>query len=171
MDAPSVIVLMGVAGAGKTTVGSALAAALDWSFYDADDFHPPENVARMRGGLALTDEDRAPWLAALRELLADVLARGGHAVLACSALRQAYRAALVPAGTPAPAVRFVYLHVDAHLLGERLRNRRGHFAPAALLESQLATLEEPTGPDQAIWVDGAAAPEAIIARVRQLLGV
>src|SRR5689334_16405247 len=116
---------MGPAGAGKTTVGERLAASLGWPFADADAFHPAANVEKMRRGEGLTDADRAPWLAALRDHIAATLAAGGHLVLACSALRRAYRDALLPADAPAEAVRFAYLHVSRETLARRLARRRG----------------------------------------------
>jgi gluconokinase len=123
-----VIVVMGPSGSGKTTVGTRLAAELGWPFHDGDDFHPPENVARMRAGLALGDPERAPWLAALGALVARTVAAGRSAVLACSALRQGYRrtlAAGVPEAARPAAVRFVYLRADEALLAERLARRPG----------------------------------------------
>ena len=167
---PMVLIVMGPAGAGKTTVGQALAASLGWPFHDADDFHPPTNVERMRAGLALDDAMRAPWLAALRTLVADVIAQGAHAVLACSALRRAYRDALVPPTVPPGAVRFVYLRVPAPVLAERLTDRVGHFAPPALLGSQLAALEEPEGDEGAIVVDGSRPVDELVDVVRGALG-
>src|SRR5689334_8925091 len=149
-SAPTVVVIMGVAGAGKTTVGRALAESLGWPFHDADDFHSEESVARMRLGLPLDDALRAPWLASLRALVTRTLARGGSAVLACSALRHAYREALVPEGAPRGAVRFVHLRVHERVLAARLDARVGHFAPTTLLASQLATLEEPDGSEPAL---------------------
>jgi gluconokinase len=173
--APAVVVVMGPAGAGKTTVGLALAEALGWRFRDADDFHAPESVARMRRGEALTDAHRTPWLDALRARVGDDVAeaaRGGAgAVLACSALRRAYRDALVPAAAPAGAVRFVYLRVSAAALAARLSSRVDHFAPAALLESQLATLEEPGTEEGALVVDGERPVAEVVAAVRRALGV
>jgi gluconokinase len=136
-----IVVLMGVCGCGKTTVGHALAQALHWPFFDADDFHPEANVARMRAGIPLTDEDRWPWLDRLAQEMAAINAHGGHAVLACSALRQAYRDRLARAGD----VRFVHLRGDRATLASRLSARPGHYMPVSLLDSQLATLEEPTG--------------------------
>jgi gluconokinase len=164
---------MGPAGAGKTTVGRALADALGWHFYDADDFHDPANVARMRRGEALTDADRAPWLAALREVLAREIAdvaRGGQgAVLACSALRKAYREALVPSDAPPGAVRFVYLRASPPTLAARLSTRRGHFAPPALLASQLATLEEPDASEGAVIVNAEQPVDRVVAELRRVL--
>ncbi len=164
---------MGPAGAGKTTVGRALAAALGWPYHEGDAYHPPENVARMRAGLPLDDAHRAPWLAALAAVVADHVARGEGAVLACSALRQAYRRALVPPGAPPGAVRFVYLHADAALLARRLAGRRGHFFAPALLASQLAALEPPAAgePAPVLSLDAARPPAALVADVRAALGV
>jgi gluconokinase len=164
-------VVAGVAGSGKTTVGRALAQALGWAFHDADDLHPPGNVARMRRGLPLTSAMRAPWLAALRSLLGDLLAAGRPAVLACSALRHEYRQALVPPEAAPDAVRFVFLSVPPSVLEARLRGRTGHFAPAELLESQLATLEAPVEGEEAIVVDGSLPPATIVERVRRALPV
>jgi gluconokinase len=161
---------MGPSGAGKTTVGRALAAALGWEFYDADDFHSPSNMERMRRGVGLTDADREPWLGELRSLLADALAKHDPVVLACSALRAAYRAALVPANAAPGAVRFVYLRATPGLLHERLVQRVEHFAPVALLDSQLATLEEPESRD-ALIVDASFPPETIVEVVRETCGV
>lgn len=151
---PLVLVVMGVAGAGKTTVGRAIAARLGWPFHDADDFHSPESVARMRAGLGLTDELRAPWLARLQALAAASLARGESMVLACSALRRRYRDALVPEGAAPGAMRFAYLRVPPPELARRLATRAGHFAPPALLESQLATIEEPVAEGRVLVLDG-----------------
>ena len=111
---------MGIAGAGKTLVGSALAGALQWQFYDADDFHSPQNVAKMRRGIGLTDADRAPWLASLRAMIERVVRDGGNAVLACSALKEAYRRTLTPDDAPDGTVRFLYLDVPVEVLRYRL---------------------------------------------------
>src|SRR5262245_60217973 len=123
-----VIVVMGVAGAGKTLVGSALASALGWSFYDADDFHSPEKVGKMPGGVGLTDADRAAWLATLHDVIDHVIRDGRNAVMACSALKEAYREALTPDDAPEGTVRFVYLDVPADVLRERLEQRAHHYA-------------------------------------------
>jgi gluconokinase len=130
---------MGVCGSGKTTVGEALAASLGWPFYDADDFHPEANVAKMAAGQPLTDDDRWPWLDRIAAEMRGVLARGGHAILACSALRSAYRERLQRAGD----VRIVYLAGDAATIAERLVSRQHKYMPPTLLPSQFATLEEP----------------------------
>jgi gluconokinase len=135
-----VVIVMGVTGSGKSTVGGRLAADLGWPFHDADSFHPPENIARMSRGIALTDADRLPWLEAIRARIDEVLAAGGSAVIACSALKKTYRDVL---GEGLPGIRFVYLRGDEPLLAERLRHRVGHFMPPRLLRSQLETLEEP----------------------------
>jgi gluconokinase len=163
-----VVIVMGVAGAGKTLVGSALARELGWAFYDADDFHSPENVAKMHAGIGLTDADRAPWLAKLRDLIDHVIRDGRRAVLACSALKHSYRQALTPEDAPPGTVRFVFLDVPAEVLRERLEHRAHHYAPPELLASQLATLE-PTR--DAIRVDGTLPPDEIVRAVRSALGV
>lgn len=129
---------MGVAGSGKTTVGALLAQKLGWRFADADDFHPAENRDKISRGTALTDADRAPWLAAMRSAIMQWNAAGENVVLACSALKRDYRDELRTG-----PVRFVYLKGDSALLLERLRSRHGHFADEKILASQLATLEEP----------------------------
>jgi gluconokinase len=167
-----VIIIMGAAGAGKTTVGRALATALDWPFVDADDVHPPENVARMRAGIPLTDADRAPWLAALARLVADAVAGQRSLVLACSALTRAYRRRLVPASAR-HGVRFVHLNATPALLAARLAGRSGHFFPAALLESQLDALEAPGAEEPApvLTLDAAAEPAVLVAEIRRALGV
>ena len=168
-----IVIVMGASGAGKTTVGTALARALGWPFHDADDFHPPDNVARMQAGLALDDDDRRPWLEALASLVRGRAAGGTSAVLACSALRRDYRAVLVPSAFP-DAVRFVFLQASAELLAERLARRQGHFFPPALLASQLAALEAPDGGAEAapvLVVDAADPVEALVREIREALGV
>lgn len=152
-------VVMGVAGSGKSVVGAAFARALGIPFLDADDLHPAENVARMRAGIPLTDADRAGWLDAIAGRLATAARDGRGLVVACSALKRAYRDRLRAA---APDLRVVHLRGERALIAARLAARRGHFIPAALLDSQLATLEEPA-PDEAAWpVDVARAPAAIV---------
>jgi gluconokinase len=160
-----IVVLMGVAGTGKTTVGRRLAHALGWRFRDADAFHPAANVAKMRRGEPLTDADREPWLDALARLVADEHHAGRNLVLACSALRRAYRERLARG---VPGVLWVHLTGDPALLRERLRRRRGHFAGTDLLPSQLETLEPPA---DALAVDVAAPPDAIVARIRRHFGL
>lgn len=165
---PRVVVITGPSGAGKTTAGSALAQSLGWRFIEADDYHPPANIARMASGHALTDADRAPWLAALRQVIERVLASDDHAVLACSALAERYREALAPADSPAGAVRFILLVVPEAVLEARVAHRTGHFMPASLVPSQLATLERT---DDELQVDGTQAPDAIVREIRQRLGL
>jgi len=157
-----IVVMMGVAGSGKTTVGRALADALGWPFYDADDFHPPQNVAKMAAGTPLTDEDRWPWLARMTDAMRQIDSRGGNAVLACSALRQAYRDVLAAAGN----VRFVHLQGDYDTIAARLATRRHRYMPASLLDSQFATLEAPA---DALDVDVRQSVGEQVAQVRAAL--
>jgi gluconokinase len=164
-DPRVVIIVMGVTGSGKTTTGSRLASGLGWPFYDADSFHPPENIARMTRGIPLTDADREPWLAAIRERIDEVVAAGASAVIGCSALKRAYRRVLA---NEQPAVRFVYLRGDIGLLAERLRHRVGHFMNPRLLTSQLATLEEP---ESATRIEIALPLAAQVRRIRQALSL
>ena len=160
-----VVVVMGVTGAGKTTVGRALAAALDWEFHDADDLHSEANKRKMHRGIALTDADRAPWLRAIRELIRAMLSEGRDGVVACSALKQSYRDEIV---VDRGAVKLVYLKATPEQIAERLRNRTGHFMNPDLLQSQFDTLEEP---GDAIVVDASAAPEAIVNEIKLRLGL
>ena len=141
---PALAVVLGVAGAGKTSVGAAVAAALDWPFADADDFHPPANVAKMARGEGLTDADRAPWLDRLNALLCAHAEREEPLVLACSALRAAYRARLAE-GVHGLPLRWVWLDAPPGVIARRLAARPGHFAGTALLPSQLAAFEPPEG--------------------------
>lgn len=168
-----VIVVMGVAGAGKTTVGQRLAEVLGWRFHDADDFHSGAALAQMRGGQPLDDALRAPWLAALGDLVAGHLAAGTSAVLACSALRRRYRDILRPVAAPPGAVRFVFLRAEPELLAHRLGARAGHFFAAPLLESQLATLEAPETDEASptLTLDAGAPVDVLVAEVRAAFGV
>jgi len=159
-----IVVVMGVSGAGKTTVGSLLAGQLGWTFADADDFHPPSNVEKIRRGVPLSDDDRQPWLEGLRAEIARWIIEGRNAVLACSALKRSYRQEL-EAGSE---VRFVYLGGRADLIAERVRSRRGHFAGEQILPSQLADLEEP---EDAVTVEITSNPQEIVAEIRQKLGL
>jgi gluconokinase len=162
-----VIVVMGAAGAGKTTVGRALAVELGWRFIEGDDYHPASNVAKMQAGVPLTDEERAPWLAALVQAVARAFDRREHTVVTCSALKERDRLALRDA---CRQIRFVYLKADERLLEDRLSRRGGHFFNPALVRSQLAALEEPD--DQVtIRIDAALPPEQILATIRRELGV
>ena len=164
----AVVVVMGVAGAGKTVVGRRLASSLGWRFLDADDFHPAENIERMRLGLPLSDSHRGPWLDALRVALAARIANGERIVLACSALRQTYRDVLATAATAPAVVYFVYLRAPLALLRRRLDERGGHFFPPELLESQLDALEEPI---DALSLDAARAPDELVGQVTRGLGL
>ena len=154
-----IVLVMGVAGVGKTTIGEALARALGARFIDADDYHPPENVAKMKAGVSLQDADRWPWLQRLNEILKDEK----KAVLACSALKETYRRHLAEGIAD---FRIVYLHGSAGLIRERMKVRRHRYMPAALLDSQLATLEAPT---HAIAIDVAAPLEASVAAIVERL--
>ena len=159
---------MGVAGAGKTTVGRELAQATGWEFHDADEYHSPENIAKMHRGEPLTDDDRRPWLATLSALIATIVREGRHAVLACSALKQSYRDVLVAPDVPKGAVRFTYLDVPPAELRRRLTERTHHFAPPELLASQLATLEQPR---DAVWVDGTRSVKTEVQTIRDAFGL
>ena len=169
-----VIVVMGVSGVGKTTVGRALAVQLGWPFRDADDVHSPANVERMRRGEPLTDEHRAPWLAALAGIIATYTRDRRPLVLACSALSGAHREALL-AGVRAgdgDDVRFVHLRAERAVLAERLGRRTGHFFPRDLLDSQLATLEAPvTGTPGVLELDATRPVSELVEAVRNALGV
>ena len=157
------IILMGVAGSGKTTVGEKLAARLggDWRFADADQFHSAASIEKMSRGIPLEDADRAPWLAALRAHFDACAARGQQVILACSALKEAYRRQL--AGT-AGSTRLVYLKGDFDTIRARLRARHGHYLKATMLRSQFDTLEEPV-PDAALVVDASLPPDEIVAQI------
>jgi gluconokinase len=154
-----IAIVMGVSGVGKTTIGTALASALGWRFLDADDFHPPANVAKMAAGIALHDEDRWPWLDTLNAMLQDAEARGESVVLACSALKARYRERLT---AHLPSYRIVYLHGAFELIEARLRERRHKYMPASLLASQFATLEPPS---DAIAVDVEMEAPAAVAQI------
>ena len=156
-------VMMGVCGAGKTLIGSALARELGLEFLEGDALHPPENLKRMAAGIPLTDDDRQGWLLALAARLREAKRAGGGLVVSCSALKRKYRDLLRSQGDV--DVRFVYLAGSRELIADRLANRRGHFMPSSLLESQLATLEEPS-PDEQAWVcDIREEPDAIVANL------
>ncbi len=160
------VVIMGVCGAGKTEIGRQLAKALGWTFLDADDFHPPENVAKMRAGTPLVDADRWPWLDVLAERVRESMAGHGHLVLACSALARRYRDRL---GLPHPHARLVYLDDPGDVIRSRMERRTGHFMPATLLESQRAVLERPGADERPIVVDVAAEPAAIVATILRVM--
>jgi gluconokinase len=154
-----IIVIIGVSGSGKTTVGKAVAHRLGWPFHDADDYHPPANVARMTAGVALTDEDREPWLATLREVLLALDRQQLSAVLACSALKNDFRRRLRKG---VQDLSYVYLRADRELIRRRLTDRKGHFMPATLVDSQFEALEEP---EDAIVLDAHEPLEVLVSQV------
>ena len=153
-------VVMGVSGSGKTTVARALADRQGWRFAEGDDFHPPANVAKMAAGHPLDDSDRTPWLAALADWIGARERAGESSVLTCSALKRAYRDRL-RAGHP--SVLFLHVDVPVEVLRERLAQRRGHYMPASLLDSQLATLEPLAADEPGARIDGTGDPEQVVA--------
>ena len=157
-----IMLLMGVSGCGKTTVGEQLAERLGWPFQEGDALHPPANVAKMAGGTPLTDADRLPWLAAVAAWIDARRAAGECGVVSCSALKRAYRQLLVG---DRPDVWLVYLQGTRDQLAERLAARTGHYMPAGLLDSQLATLEEPTAAEQPLVVTIDQPVEAIVTAI------
>ncbi len=156
---------MGVAGSGKTTLGRQLATELHWPYYEADDFHSAANKAKMGGGVPLTDEDRAPWLAAIRRAMDECAAQGRNAVFSCSALKEKYRHVL---GDGLPGLRLFFLSGDRELLLQRIQGRAGHYMKPGMLDSQLAALEAPA---HALKLDISRSPEALVAEIRRDLGV
>jgi len=160
-----VVILMGVSGSGKTTIGARLAQDLGWRFLDADDFHPAENIRKMTDGEPLTEEDRTPWIERLRREITAALAAGESITLACSALSASSRRMLAVDPTQ---VRFVYLKGSPALIRQRLRNRSGHFMRETMLASQFAALEEPS---DALVVDIDDRPGAIVDKIRRGLGL
>jgi gluconokinase len=163
---PLAVVVMGVSGCGKSTVGRALAQPLSATFLDADDFHPPANVERMRAGVALTDAERAPWLDALAARLNQAAAADEPVVLACSALKRSYRDAL---RRGAPALHLVHLTGSPALLADRIGARADHYMPPTLLPSQLATLETPASDERPITLDVSERTEDLVAAILKQL--
>ena len=159
-----IILVMGVSGSGKTTIGTLLADALHWQFQDADGFHPAANIAKMRHGIPLSDADRLPWLLAMQHAIADWQHTGTDTILACSALKAEYRQRL----SQSSSVKQVYLKGSFDLIQQRLNQRPGHYMKADLLQSQFDTLEEP---DDALVINIDQPPEAIVAEIRRSLKV
>ena len=159
---PTVAVVMGVSGSGKTTVAMLLAAALGWSYIEGDDLHPPANVEKMHGGTPLTDADRLPWLQRIAEVIDEWRAKGQSGVLTCSALKHAYREIIIG---DRPDVRLVYLDGSRELIGRRMAARHEHFMPVALLDSQFATLEVPGADEHPVSVSVGGRPEEIVTAI------
>jgi gluconokinase len=170
---PTAVVVMGVAGSGKSTVGGLLASSLGWTFVEGDDFHSAANVAKMAAGHPLTDEDRAPWLVEIRNWMNASLLAGRSCVVGCSALRRAYRDVLREASrnVPGATVRFAYLSVDKDTLHRRLLARHGHYMHVDMLNSQLATLEPPAADEHPITVvvDDSITPRAAARAIQNAL--
>lgn len=160
-----IVLLMGVSGVGKSTVGKRLASRLAWRFHDADDLHSPASVARMRGGQPLDDEARMPWLRRVHDLMQTLSRDGVNAVVACSALKASYRAMLLEGTTD---VRVVHLTAPADVLRRRVGHREGHFMPATLVDSQVATLEPPTN---ALTIDASLSVEEVVQQIVDRLGL
>ncbi|QMU69124.1 gluconokinase [Streptacidiphilus sp. P02-A3a] len=167
VPSPFVLVVLGVAGSGKSTVGSALADRLALPFVDADDFHTPADRETMAAGRSLTDRERWPWLGSLAHWMDDQIGHGRSAVVACSALRRSYRDFL---RENRPQVRFLYLQGSRELIAARLAARSGHFFPPQLLEDQFAELQEPTADERPYRVPLGGSPDQILARALEVLG-
>lgn len=157
-----VAVVMGVSGSGKSTIAGRLAAELGWEYQEGDALHPPANVEKMKGGTPLTDADRLPWLRRIAERIDDWRAHGRPGVVTCSALKRSYRDVIVG---DRPDVALVYLRGSPELIKQRLAQRRGHFMPPALLDSQFAVLEEPGADEHAIVVDIGGTPDEIVREI------
>ena len=160
-----IVIIFGVSGAGKTTIGKLLAEELGWRFYEADDLHPRVNIDKMRRGIPLTNEDRWPWLENLRELIKRSVEAGENAVLACSALKQAYRERLHISGE----IKFVFLRGDYELIEKQLRQRRSHFMNPALLRSQFADLEEPRPGEDVLTIELERTPPELVEKIKTKL--
>jgi gluconokinase len=165
---PSILVVMGVSGSGKSTIGTLLARTLQWEFGDADSFHPPANVEKMEKGIPLTDEDRWPWLRAIAAWIDKKRAAGACGVVGCSALKRRYRDILIGERRD---VRLVYLKGSEELIARRMAMRHGHFMPPSLLSSQFAALEEPGPDERPIIVSIEPQPAAIVAEILSMLDV
>lgn len=158
-----IVILMGVSGSGKTTIGQLLANDLGWAFYEGDDFHPQRNVAKMGSGVPLSDLDRVPWLQAMHALVQDLITKSQRAVITCSALKEAYREWFTGSD---PRVSLVYLRGTYALIHQRLRSRTMHFMKPEMLASQFSALEEPR---DIPFVDMAQAPEVIVEQIKRML--
>jgi len=157
-----IVIVFGVSGAGKTTIGRLLAEQLGWRFYEADDFHPRTNIEKMHSGRPLTDDDRWPWLQRLREQITRSLAAKENAVLACSALKRAYRERL----RVSDDVKFVFLRGDFALVEKQLRRRHGHFMNPDLLRSQFVDLEEPGSDEDVVTIELGRTPEELVEEIK-----
>ena len=168
LPVPAVVIVMGVSGCGKSTIGALLAARLRWEFEDADWFHPASNIDKMHSGIPLTDEDRWPWLDAVAASIDTTRRLGGHAVVACSALKRSYRDVLIG---NRPEVRLVYLKGDETLIARRVAVRHEHFMPRGLLRSQFEALEEPGLDENPIIVSIEPQPREIVTRILSAMNV
>jgi gluconokinase len=160
-----IMILMGVTGSGKTTIGQILSRDLGWEFHDGDSFHPSSNIAKMKQGIPLNDEDRLPWLLAIQEFMKQCLERNRNVIIACSALKKAYRDILM---VGSPGVYLVHLKGEIGLIRERMEARQGHFMNPKLVDSQFATLEEPS---EGLSVDVQKTPEEIASFIRESLKI
>jgi gluconokinase len=168
MSETSALVVMGVSGSGKSTVGKRLAKRLGWTMAEGDSLHPPGNVEKMRQGVPLTDADRGPWLDRIGELLKSWAAEGRSGLVTCSALKRAYRKRLLAAR---PDLRFVYLKGSEALIAERVKARHHEYMPASLLKSQFETLEEPLPGEPVVTIDAGGTPEAEVQAIVEALGL
>jgi gluconokinase len=165
---PRHIVVMGISGSGKTTIATRLAEQLGWTFAEADEFHPAANIEKMSAGMPLTDEDRWPWLEAMREWMSTRARAGRSTVVTCSALRRVYRDLLVQAEGD---VSFVHLSGDPVLIAERMKTRSGHFMPASLLPTQISTLEPLEDDELGLALENTGTPDEVTARITRELGL
>jgi gluconokinase len=159
-----IIVITGVTGSGKSTIGKLLAAQLQWKFYEGDDFHPPANIEKLTRGAPLDDKDRLPWLMAIRDTIRAAITRGEDAVITCSALKESYRRVL----RMGPEVFLIHLQAEPELIDERLKHRTGHFMNRALIQSQFETLEEP---EAALQIDAGLSPGEVVRTIRTRLSL
>lgn len=167
-EPPTVLLLMGVAGCGKSTIGQRLSRRLGWEFRDADSFHPPANIEKMSSGAPLTDEDRWPWLDAISAWIDEHMKAGTPAIVSCSALKKAYRARIIGERS---AVQLVYLKGSKNLIGDRMARRKNHFMPTTLLDSQFTTLEEPGPAEKPLVVNVTLPPNRIVDQIISRCGL